>query len=168
MKKIIILLVFYLAVGLLQAQIFPLGTTQNEFKRYFDENITKLDPLEGFWIRSSTLRQTTGDVQEPDNSIDMQVVIIKIDDTFEGYILENNIYVRKYLNLGFSGTLEKGTYFVKYLESAKPTIYGTKQFVILGDSFTYTTQFIINETPYNKKIIANTTELWRKLYPKNN
>jgi len=159
----------FVSIGILKSQFFIIGTTQKEFKDYFDENIADLDPLEGFWVMTYTQKNYTDGVFEGEESFDMEVVLVKRDDgTFKEYIMESNVCDRIGGNDGeFSTTLEKGTYSKKYLMELKPLIYGTKVITLMGNDFTFSTRMRLAPGELNKEIIMNTREIWRKLYPKN-
>ena len=143
MKKFyIISLCLFIFIGNLKGQYFSIGTTQKEFKDYFDKYINNLDPLEGFWVMTCTLKTYIGGVYKYESSSDMEVVLImRNDGTFKEYIMVSNVCDRIGGGNGeFSTTLEEGTYSKKYIMEMRPLIWGIKIVTLLGNDFTFSTE----------------------------
>lgn len=119
--------------------------SEKDFRSYFDDNINKLDFIEGIWTMSETnhwMNVISGIKGKEENASQYRIAIIKdenLDDTFNAFILETRV----------SGWL-KGSLKAKYRTTAYATAY--EQIWYMADYSEKITNVIVE----NKGIVRET------------
>lgn len=171
MKFSVILLFFILFIaGLAQSQNtqnFDIGTTEDEFIKYFKSHIKSLDPLEGIWVRAMKTQTYDHGNYEATKESEQLCVCVWFENKFKWFQMGNGVctFILKENHI-YSKSPEKGRYLITIRRITEDDL--TKSFYLYGDDFHFDWQFEASrpDMGYDKNYVIS--EEWHRLYPKEN